>query len=105
MGIREKWIQGSVRPAKIALAQADRCSFVLVSALLKMASNHATRVYDSIMGLLSGEENPTPLVRLHRVVPFRHAHVYAKLEWYNPFGAVKDRVGPISSATPRRAAR
>jgi cysteine synthase/rhodanese-related sulfurtransferase len=57
-----------------------------------MASNHATRVYDSILGLLSGEENPTPLVRLHRVVPFRHAHIYAKLEWYNPFGAVKDRV-------------
>jgi cysteine synthase/rhodanese-related sulfurtransferase len=57
-----------------------------------MASNHATRVYDSILGLLSGEENPTPLVRLHRVVPHRHARIYAKLEWYNPFGAVKDRV-------------
>ena len=42
--------------------------------------------------MLSSEENPTPLVRLHRVVPFRHAKVYAKLEWYNPFGAVKDRV-------------
>lgn len=57
-----------------------------------MASNHATRVYDSILGLLPGEDNPTPLVRLSRVVPFRHAVVYAKLEWYNPFGAVKDRV-------------
>jgi len=42
--------------------------------------------------MLSNEENPTPLVRLNRVVPFRHAKVYAKLEWYNPFGAVKDRV-------------
>ena len=58
-----------------------------------MASNHhVTRVYDSVLGLLSSEENPTPLVRLNRVVPFRHAKVYAKLEWYNPFGAVKDRV-------------
>jgi cysteine synthase/rhodanese-related sulfurtransferase len=58
-----------------------------------MASNHhATRVYDSVLGLLSSEENPTPLVRLNRVVPFRHAKIYAKLEWYNPFGAVKDRV-------------
>src|ERR1700722_1252280 len=57
-----------------------------------MASNHVTRVYDSILGLLSGEENPTPLVRLHHVVPHRHAKIYAKLEWYNPFGAVKDRV-------------
>ena len=58
-----------------------------------MASNqHALRVYDSILGLLSSEENPTPLVRLNRVVPYRHATIYAKLEWYNPFGAVKDRV-------------
>ena len=57
-----------------------------------MASNHVTRVYDSILGLLSGEENPTPLVQLHRVVPHKHARIYAKLEWYNPFGAVKDRV-------------
>lgn len=57
-----------------------------------MASNHLTRVYDSVLGLLSNEENPTPLVRLNRVTPFKHAIVYAKLEWYNPFGAVKDRV-------------
>lgn len=58
-----------------------------------MASNpHATRVYDSVLGLLSSEDNPTPMVRLNRVVPFKHAKIYAKLEWYNPFGAVKDRV-------------
>jgi cysteine synthase/rhodanese-related sulfurtransferase len=57
-----------------------------------MASNHLTRVYDSILGLLSSEDNPTPLVRLNRVVPFKQARIYAKLEWYNPFGAVKDRV-------------
>ena len=54
--------------------------------------DHARRVYDSILGLLSGTENPTPLVRLNRVTPFRETIVYAKLEWYNPFGAVKDRV-------------
>lgn len=54
--------------------------------------NHQTRVYDSILELLSNADNPTPLVRLRRVVPFQHAKVYAKLEWYNPFGAVKDRV-------------
>ena len=55
-------------------------------------NDHALRVYDSILGLLSSAENPTPLVRLNRVSPFRHTHVYGKLEWYNPFGAVKDRV-------------
>ena len=54
--------------------------------------NHALRVYDSILGLLSNADNPTPLVRLNHVVPFAHTQVYAKLEWYNPFGAVKDRV-------------
>ncbi len=56
------------------------------------STQHQLRVYDSILGLLSSEDNPTPLVRLNRVVPFRHAKIYAKLEWYNPFGAVKDRV-------------
>ena len=55
-------------------------------------NDHALRVYDSVLGLLSGVENPTPLVRLNRVSPFRHTQVYGKLEWYNPFGAVKDRV-------------
>ena len=57
-----------------------------------MADDHTFRVYDSILGLLSNEENPTPLVRLNKVVPFEHAQIYAKLEWFNPFGAVKDRV-------------
>jgi cysteine synthase/rhodanese-related sulfurtransferase len=57
-----------------------------------MPNDHASRVYESILGLLSSEENPTPLVRINRVTPFKHAQVYAKLEWYNPFGAVKDRI-------------
>ena len=57
-----------------------------------MGNDHTLRVYDSILGLLSGEENPTPLVRLNRVVPFEHTQIFAKLEWYNPFAAVKDRI-------------
>ncbi len=48
--------------------------------------DHRLRVYDSMVGLLPDADNPTPLVRLNRVVPFRHARVYGKLEWYNPFG-------------------
>ena len=52
----------------------------------------ARESYESIIGLLSGEDNPTPLVRLNKVLQFRHAEVFAKLEWYNPFGAVKDRI-------------
>src|SRR5688572_1152226 len=55
-------------------------------------SDHSKRVYDSILDMLSNEENPTPIVRLNRITPYKHTKVYAKLEWYNPFGAVKDRV-------------
>ncbi len=55
-------------------------------------NDHTLRIYDSIIGLLSNADNPTPLVRLNKVVPFAHTQVFAKLEWYNPFGAVKDRV-------------
>jgi len=55
-------------------------------------SDHSLRVYESILGMLSNEENPTPLVRVQKVVPYKQTRVYAKLEWYNPFGAVKDRV-------------
>ena len=55
-------------------------------------SDPSLRVYESILDMLSSAENPTPLLRLNRVIPFQHTKVYAKLEWYNPFGAVKDRV-------------
>jgi cysteine synthase len=54
--------------------------------------NYQTRVYDDILEMLSNVDNPTPLLRLNRTVPFSQAKVYAKLEWYNPFGSVKDRV-------------
>ncbi len=57
-----------------------------------MANDHSLRIYDSVLGMLSGEDNPTPLVRLNKVTPFQHAQVYAKLEWHNPFGSVKDRI-------------
>lgn len=55
-------------------------------------NDHSLRIYESMLGLLSSADNPTPLVRLNRVTGMKHAEVYAKLEWYNPFGAVKDRV-------------
>lgn len=55
-------------------------------------ANHSTRVYEGMMEMLSSADNPTPMVRLTRVVPHQHAKLYAKLEWYNPFGSVKDRV-------------
>ncbi len=34
----------------------------------------------------------TPLVKVQRCIPsFRHVAIYAKLEWFNPGGSVKDR--------------
>lgn len=34
----------------------------------------------------------TPLVRIHRCIPsFANVEIYAKLEWFNPGGSVKDR--------------
>ena len=55
-------------------------------------ANYETRVYEDILEMLSGVDNPTPLLRLNQTVPLKQTKVYAKLEWYNPFGSVKDRV-------------
>ncbi len=55
-------------------------------------ANQDTRVYEGMLEMLSSVDNPTPMVRLNRVVPDMQARIYAKLEWYNPFGSVKDRV-------------
>jgi cysteine synthase B len=53
--------------------------------------NHTTRVYESIVEMLPGEDNPSPMVRLNRLASVDAFPLYAKLEWTNPFGSVKDR--------------
>jgi cysteine synthase len=53
--------------------------------------NRTLQVFDDILETLPGPENPTPLVRLNRLVPSPDYALYAKLEWVNPFGSVKDR--------------
>jgi cysteine synthase B len=50
-----------------------------------------SRVYDNIFEMLPSEQNPTPMVRLNRMSPSPAFLLYAKLEWLNPFGSVKDR--------------
>jgi cysteine synthase len=52
--------------------------------------DHAARVYEDITELLPTEENPSPMVRLNRLAP-PGSTLWAKLEWLNPFGSVKDR--------------
>ena len=50
--------------------------------------NNDKRVYDSILGAVGN----TPLVRLDRFVGPCKAHVYAKVEFMNPMGSIKDRI-------------
>ncbi len=70
------------------------------------------RVYDSVLDMLPDVDNPTPLVRINALtVP--GSTLYAKLEWMNPFGSVKDRAawemlrdlerrGELGAHLPRR---
>ncbi len=55
-------------------------------------SDHQLRVYSDITQLIASPENPTPLVRLNRINPNNNFSIYLKLERYNPFGSVKDRI-------------
>jgi cysteine synthase A/cysteine synthase B len=51
------------------------------------------RVYESIVDLIASPENPTPMVRIsERVNPGADFGIYLKLERYNPFGSIKDRI-------------
>lgn len=49
---------------------------------------NATRAFDRV----SGAVGDTPLVRLRRAVPGFAGEVWAKLEYLNPMGSVKDRI-------------
>ena len=46
------------------------------------------KVYDSMLDLV-GE---TPMIRLHKITQGLAPEVYAKLEFFNPMGSIKDRV-------------
>jgi len=54
-------------------------------------TNPELQRFGDIRDLLPSVDNPTPLVRLNRVVPQAGLEAYLKLEWLNPFGSVKDR--------------
>ena len=47
--------------------------------------------FEDVRQLIGSPANPTPLVRLNHVVPAGVGPLYLKLEWYNPFGSIKDR--------------
>jgi cysteine synthase len=53
--------------------------------------NHRTRVYNDIFEMMPDADNPSPMVRINRLNPVPAFKLYAKLEWMNPCGSVKDR--------------
>jgi cysteine synthase A len=68
-----------------------------------VSSNTRLRVAENITDLV-GE---TPMLRLRRITPPQAADVFAKLEYLNPGGSVKDRaaIGIIQSAERKGALR
>jgi cystathionine beta-synthase len=56
------------------------------------------KVFDSVVDLVGG----TPLVRLHSVTSGSRAQVFAKVEYLNPGGSVKDRIALSMIETAER---
>ena len=55
--------------------------------------SNQNRVYQSVVDLIASPENPTPMVKINgRVNPNADLEIYLKLERYNPFGSIKDRI-------------
>ena len=62
----------------------NKSSAVPAEASTPNAENHPIRLLERI--------GNTPLLRLGRTVEsLPHAEIYAKAEWFNPGGSVKDR--------------
>jgi cysteine synthase A/cysteine synthase B len=59
---------------------------------LELGSQNHLRRYEDIRELIGSLDNPTPLVRMGRVAPRAETFdLFLKLEWFNPFGSIKDR--------------
>ena len=46
------------------------------------------KVFNNILEIVGN----TPIVKLNKILPSSHANVYAKLEYLNPGGSIKDRI-------------
>jgi cysteine synthase A/cysteine synthase B len=57
----------------------------------RLGTDVSARRFSDVRDLLPDVDNPSPLVRLNRVLDERALDLYLKLEWMNPFGSVKDR--------------
>src|SRR5256712_2226060 len=59
------------------------------------------RVLESVLEAIGG----TPLIRLRKVAPPSGARLFAKVEYFNPGGSVKDRIGIRMVAAAEREGR
>lgn len=57
----------------------------------QLRSDPSVRRYEDVRELIGSLADPTPLVRVRRVLPDLALCLYLKLEWFNPFGSIKDR--------------
>jgi len=51
----------------------------------------SVRRFADVRDMVANPQNPTPLVRLNRLLEDRPGEGFLKLEWFNPFGSIKDR--------------
>lgn len=63
----------------------------VVSGLKQIGADRALRRYEDIRDLIGCLDDPTPIVKTNRIVPPGSFELYLKLEWFNPFGSIKDR--------------
>ncbi|KKM77982.1 hypothetical protein LCGC14_1364550 [marine sediment metagenome] len=70
-----------------------------------LGPSDSLRRYDDIRELIGRPDCPTPLVRVNRVLPDGALELYLKLEWFNPFGSIKDRTAKYLLAGLERQGR
>ena len=59
------------------------------------------KIGQSVLGCIGN----TSIVQLSRVVPPEHARIFAKLEWENPTGSMKDRMAQAMISEPEKDGR
>jgi cysteine synthase len=62
----------------------------------RLESRPDLRRYRNIRELIATPENSTPLLGINRAHQSGPFGLYLKLEWFNPFGSIKDRAGQPS---------
>ncbi len=77
-------------PAKLGAPAAKETAYARWADAAP-GSDLSRRVFNSVFEMLPNVENPSPLVRINRLNETKEFELLAKLEWFNPFGSVKDR--------------